>query len=135
MPWKTEWFDAGETVLLFQAVHPLDWAEIAEGIQRGQVMIREKGYVVDVIVLLEDVKLPGPNILQPMRGLYGGMPRNTGIKVVVSAPTLVQTFINILTSVMGGTENFHFVKTLDDARAELEKAQSARGAAQVGMGA
>ncbi len=129
MPWKTTWYDAEETIVLYQPEDPWTWEEFMEGVQKGQAMIRAKPYMVDTIYNLgSNIHMPDSSALSRFRQPYEADPPNSGVNIIVGAPGLVRMLVGILTSTMGGKERFIFPSSMEEALQIIDQARVQRAA-------
>jgi hypothetical protein len=130
MDWKISWLDQAESILLYKPGELATWHEIEEGVRQGQAMIQNRLYTVDIVYQLNPyMHIPAGNPLLSFQTVSQSNPANAGMIVMVAAPTMVQTFARIATSMAGGGDMLRFVDTLDEAAAVIMEARARRVAA------
>jgi hypothetical protein len=128
MAFTISWFDDAETILLYKPTEPLTWDEIENGVRQGQAMVKGKPHTVDMVYQLNAyLQVPAGNPLTHFQAVSQTNPANAGMIVIVAAPTLIQTFARITSSMMGDNDTLRFVDRLDEAALVIMEARARRG--------
>jgi hypothetical protein len=123
-----EWDDAPKTIIRYTFSKGWRWDEFIDAINQSNAMIETVDHVVDIISDVQEHDSPGGGL--PKSRMFASIkhPRE-GIIVVVRATPLMEMFRNVIRDASPHRteyEKFHFVESLDDARAYIWAAREAK---------
>jgi hypothetical protein len=115
------WFDPGQHIILVKITPPWTWTEYLATIQQVAEEIKHTNQSTAAIVDVSDIGgVPDGSILANIRAAGRLTPEQLDISVLVGAPLIITTFLNVLTRIDAGAKRrIHFAATIDEAVAMI----------------
>ena len=120
---RVEWSDANHQTYLFHLEAPWTWPEYRAVADQVFTEIRNTDHPVATIVDVTRVKsLPKGDVLSHLQYIESTMPSNVFASVLVGAPYIVTTFMNILTRLRPNAKRIAlFAKTMEEAQTLVQQ--------------
>ena len=120
---RSDWSDDRQQLMIITIQSPWTWEEFRSMANQAFVEIQSTDHPVATIMDVSQIgKLPSGNFLGHLQFVDSSMPKNVFASVLVGAPYVVTSFMNILTRIRPTAKEIAFFATsFDEAKALVER--------------